>query len=700
MGSALSQAEKDVYRTFKFKLAAQEKQFCKKKLKDIVKWAFKNFPDATAPMVYKSEFWDSVGTKLYDLATKRDKATAELLPVFRAVYETLRAEERDQKINTKETKETEIANPLTSTLSPNPTVGTREWSPNTECCIKAEELVAEEKSQTILPLLCSFPSSPSDFPVDGLQDNKDQLISSPPYSLYPNPVCTPRPHSPILSTFLPTCTVAKQNGVEDLASQCSQLAPKMAAGHSPASSYPSQDSASGPTPSTPGHAPSGAGHASLLGAGTSPLSHTPSGETGTPPTWVPEGPASKMAAPTLLAPHPSPKPRHMHKLHSNKELSTVSHSSFSSNSYLKNLHLPESREDPWAKIRKAAVKEGEWGLVSKMSAFPLCYRRGRVSEWEPLAYGEVKELCKAARECGRQSPHFQNLMSATLAAHVLIPHDMKYIMAMLLSPTEYTLWEIGWKRLLNQMLWDHHGDQAWRELTIEHIAGEGAHSDPDDQAAVLTQPVLNEIKEAARKAMIQVPDGSRPDFDFADVRQDPNEPYIKFLDRLKLALDRQILLERAKEELLKRLAVANANEQCKRVLRTLPIDPEPTIPEMVEACDRLVTPGYAANIQAQAFAQALATFQNSSRDPQNQPCFNCGDRGHWQKDHNQTKRRPFARPCKHQLTNKPSLKQGKVPRFQGSGKLSVGQRCTMTKVSLSPVPGTIGGQEAASFHHH
>lgn len=89
-----------------------------------------------------------------------------------------------------------------------------------------------------------------------------------------------------------------------------------------------------------------------------------------------------------------------------------------------------------------------------------------------------------------------------------------------------------WKRLINQLLNDYAGDQAWAALTIDHLAGQEAYSQPEDQVHHLPRPVLNYIKDTARKALIQVPDNSQQCLDFVDINQGPSETYMKFIDRL------------------------------------------------------------------------------------------------------------------------------------------------------------------------
>ncbi|TRZ09966.1 hypothetical protein HGM15179_017137 [Zosterops borbonicus] len=61
------------------------------------------------------------------------------------------------------------------------------------------------------------------------------------------------------------------------------------------------------------------------------------------------------------------------------------------------------------------------------------------------------------------------------------------------------------------------------------------------------RPVLDDVKNAARKALIQVPDGNIPVQDFVEVKQGLSEPYMKFIDRLKQAIERQITEDKAKD---------------------------------------------------------------------------------------------------------------------------------------------------------
>lgn len=127
-------------------------------------------------------------------------------------------------------------------------------------------------------------------------------------------------------------------------------------------------------------------------------------------------------------------------------------------------------------------------------------------------------------------------------------------------------------------------------------------------------------------------------------------------------------MDRAREELLKRLTVSNGNSECKKALRALPSDPEPTIAQKIEACNCIATPEHSAVLQAQIFANALTSAQEDNRNQQEQtavlqmqvlaealpafketiknqqeqnlrPCHNCGKEGHFTKNCNKPKKR-------------------------------------------------------------
>lgn len=91
-------------------------------------------------------------------------------------------------------------------------------------------------------------------------------------------------------------------------------------------------------------------------------------------------------------------------------------------------------------------------------------------------------------------------------------------------------------------------------------------------------------------------------------------------------------LKEARKEVLTKLAIVNANSEVKAILRALPLDPEPKIAQMVEACVKHTS---TENTVAQAVAKGIAEGISrafaivAAKDYQR--CFNCGDFGHFLK---------------------------------------------------------------------
>lgn len=161
-------------------------------------------------------------------------------------------------------------------------------------------------------------------------------------------------------------------------------------------------------------------------------------------------------------------------------------------------------------------------------------------------------------------------------------------------------------------------------LTVEHLSGEGKYENPQAQAWNLSKAVLEDIKNAAQNVLFWTPDGTTPQLSFADICQSTDETYIKFIDRLKDTIDKQVDFPRAKEERLNKLAVSNANENCKKIIRALPPDPEPTIHQMVETCSRLTTTEHIVAMAAGKGVAEAFVAQNK----QNMQCCKCNELGH------------------------------------------------------------------------
>ena len=156
---------------------------------------------------------------------------------------------------------------------------------------------------------------------------------------------------------------------------------------------------------------------------------------------------------------------------------------------------------------------------------------------------------------------------------------------------------------------------------------------------------------------------------------------MQFIDRLKQALEHQIDNVEARDILLLKLAVENANVDCKKLLKSLP-NPNPTLVEMVEACNRIGTVDH----KFEAMAAALAAMRGPSSLGN---CYGCGKSGHFKKNcltmnagarHQAPGVCPRCRKGRHYANQCRSKYDFQGQLIQGNWSRSAGQRRAQTQV--------------------
>lgn len=77
----------------------------------------------------------------------------------------------------------------------------------------------------------------------------------------------------------------------------------------------------------------------------------------------------------------------------------------------------------------------------------------------------------------------------------MIPHNLKSLSQLLLSSTQYALWETEWKKFLEARLLTYVGNvnQQLAALTIDQLMGMGQHSQPDAQAWGIQWEALDDV---------------------------------------------------------------------------------------------------------------------------------------------------------------------------------------------------------------
>ncbi|KAL2305027.1 hypothetical protein Nmel_006996 [Mimus melanotis] len=253
--------------------------------------------------------------------------------------------------------------------------------------------------------------------------------------------------------------------------------------------------------------------------------------------------------------------------------------------------FPPKPHENWVQIKKKALKKGDFDIAGKI-VMPVmfCGARGNNLWWEPLTYLEIKELHCTATEHGSAFLYFANLLQSMLSIRLMTPHDSKEPENLLLTQTQYAIFDAQWKKGLEALLVKFvvHANQNIAALMMDHLAGEGAHSYPAGQAHI-PKEALKGITEPGRTTFLKVPNAAPPQKVFTNTIEN----------------------DIAREVLLLKLTVKNTNEDCKKLLKSLP-KKEPTLLEMVEACNCL------------RMLQHIATISPGD----SQRCFGCRKPGH------------------------------------------------------------------------
>ncbi|RMC19597.1 hypothetical protein DUI87_03156 [Hirundo rustica rustica] len=207
----------------------------------------------------------------------------------------------------------------------------------------------------------------------------------------------------------------------------------------------------------------------------------------------------------------------------------------------------------------------------------------------PFSQATIRDLCKAHRDYGRDSPYFRGLLRSDLEATVVIPADLRQLFSCLMDSTEFKLWEAAWRQLLREALLslltdpETAMDENGNALTLEHLMGEGRWTDPTDQASGIPIKALQTIREHAVTAFFSmVPDG--PVIPYYKIMQGTKEAFTKVVERLTQAIEVQVAEVAVREGILREMVFANANGLCRNAILSLPLDPPPTLQDMLWVC--------------------------------------------------------------------------------------------------------------------
>ena len=330
--------------------------------------------------------------------------------------------------------------------------------------------------------------------------------------------------------------------------------------------------------------------------------------------------------------HSQPSSRHPDVKDS---LAPSSGSSFGKHQEDLNSLMPPTDPTAMQPICRTQALEAALGQIDfsadPMHIFPVIRANGgQPARYQAIPFETLRELRKAIRENGLQAPYTRSLLEG-LSTSRLLPSDWKLILRTFLSPTDALLCLQEWKEVAAR--------RATPLATEDMLTGSGHYSNLNQQLAI-PDAALVTIADIVVKAWRRLP--NRTDASsvsgFAAVRQGPKEPYGDFVDRLIVAVERQIEDRHARNMLTKQLAFENANDDCKNALTAVAARPDATLTEMLRVCQNVGTHSY----KAQLLAAAVQMPRQDSSTPVKK-CYGCGGDGHFRSQCTTTPR-PSAKP--------------------------------------------------------
>ncbi|KQK78358.1 endogenous retrovirus group K member 6 Gag polyprotein-like protein [Amazona aestiva] len=262
------------------------------------------------------------------------------------------------------------------------------------------------------------------------------------------------------------------------------------------------------------------------------------------------------------------------------------------------------RENTFLEEKCRAMADGEHFDI----AFPVIIRNNQPNDWEPIRWELIKELRKIVMHYGLASPYTRSLLQTVLQGDPMNPFDIKAVAEMLFTPTQKAIFLSDWREQCDIAAVENLGRNPGDPLLGDGIAqlmGNPPVNKPQLQAR-LAPEILRQSAELVLKAMLRVPDVGKSVKAFTGVRQAKDEPYMQFIDCLETAVDKQVENDAAKDALLLKLAIENANSNCQKVLCMLK---NPTLIDMIEACNRVGSIDYVNENLAGHLAAPLQTAQ-------------------------------------------------------------------------------------------
>ncbi|TRZ15139.1 hypothetical protein HGM15179_011999 [Zosterops borbonicus] len=242
--------------------------------------------------------------------------------------------------------------------------------------------------------------------------------------------------------------------------------------------------------------------------------------------------------------------------------------------------------------------EDDDGSPARLQAFPVVKDAGR-KKHAHLSWQALVDLRDRIGKHGLGSPEMMHTLRL-IDTDVLPPYDIRCLAKVLFQPVEYDMFESKWTQLAETAAAQNRmarQDDPRYGVGPDVLTGVGEFSDVNKQ--ITYEPlVLEQSQRLGMAALVQTMEVAAPKQTFTTIFQGPDEPFLRFADRLTASVERQVDDLTARGVLLATVARSNCNAECRKIIEALP--GKPSFMQMVEACSKTGTTGASVKLGKRA----------------------------------------------------------------------------------------------------
>lgn len=152
------------------------------------------------------------------------------------------------------------------------------------------------------------------------------------------------------------------------------------------------------------------------------------------------------------------------------------------------------RTTRWSGIIRDAILEGQWGAAASLGgvpplACPVVHANG-TGKWEPHDWKILQQARTTISTYGVKSEATRQIVSWIFSADLMCPYDCRNLMRLLLTPTQFLLWESSWQqRAMNEAARRQGEGDPLRGVTADMFTGAGPYGNLDVQLTFPAKPV-------------------------------------------------------------------------------------------------------------------------------------------------------------------------------------------------------------------